>query len=558
MSAPTPISPWRARWRHAVEHYPHWLALALVLGLAPLVLGLVGWQMARWEDRQLATLVQRARLSLDQRQNEAVVDFTLTRSSLKGLPEFMAQDERLVQALAQPQRRERLALANAYLNQIAGFFLVDLCLLVDAQGTTLAASSDEGIAGLVGMDVSDRDYFKAAMAGRPGRQFAVGRRSSVPGLFLSAPIVSAGGRILGLVVIKTDLSNLSQRLKMQGLFLEDEHGVVILAQEPDLLFRAVEGAAIRNENTAYRENIYKRTQFPLLELLPGGYPQQPEIVLLGPSYRPVLHRRVPLPEDRMALHLVEELGQLEVMQSNHLFMRWVAWLGALAVLWALATSVVFALRSYRYRRDIGAAHAELLRLNDQLKLQAETDFLTGCLNRRRFDDELDQEISRSQRQRYPLTLALIDLDHFKRINDRYGHQTGDAALQHFARVVRAHIRQTDRFARLGGEEFALLMPDTASDAALQLIERLRQRIAEAPLPLDGGALLTITASIGVASLCLTDSHDSLFLRADDAMYAAKAAGRNRVVYGPCSQGQVEIPTVTGLSPDEGAGFAGRP
>lgn len=534
---------WRARWWRAVEHHPNLLILGLVLLLAPLVLLLVLLQMARWEDRQLRNAVQRANQSLDIRQQQAVIDFTLTQSSLKGLSEFMAREPRLIQALEQPQQRDRLRLATGYLAQVSGFFMVDLCLLIDAAGLTLAASSDAGVQGLVGMDVSDRDYFKAAMAGRPGRQFAVGRRSSVPGLFLSAPVQSAAGRTLGLVVIKTDLANLAQRMKMQGLFVEDEHGVVILAQEADLLYRAVMGASIHGENADFRRNLYKRTEFPLLELLPGGFAGQPEIVRLGPSYRPVLHRRLLMAEDRMAIHLVEELGQIEAIQSNHLFVLWISWLGALAGLWAVSTTVIFVIRGYQYRNNIEAAHAELLKLNDLLKHQAESDFLTGCMNRRRFDDELDQEISRSQRQRYPLTLALIDLDYFKRINDNYGHLVGDAALQHFAGVMCAHIRQTDRFARLGGEEFALLMPDTGSEAAMQLIERLRQRMAAAPLALDGGVKLTITASIGVASLCLPDSHDSLFKRADHAMYAAKSAGRDRVIFAPCPQGQHEIPAV---------------
>ncbi|HCY16321.1 MAG: hypothetical protein A2Z93_08345 [Curvibacter sp. GWA2_64_110] len=542
-----PMSPdsltWRARWWRSVEHHPNLLIGGLVLLLAPLLLLLVWLQMARWEGRQLRDAVQRANQSLDIRQQQAVIDFTLTQRSLKGLPEFMAREPRLIRALEQPQQRDRLRLATDYLAQVSGFFLVDLCLLVDATGLTLAASSDAGVQGLVGLDVSDRDYFKAAMAGRPGRQFAVGRSSSVPGLFLSAPIQSATGRTLGLAVIKTDLANLAQRMKMQGLFVEDEHGVVIMAQEADLLYRAVMGAAIHRENADFRRNLYKRTEFPLLELLPGGFAGQPEIVRLGPSYRPVLHRRLLMVEDRMALHLVEELSQIEAIQSNHLLVLWISWLGALAGLWAVSATAVFVIRGYQYRNSIEAAHAELLKLNDMLKHQAESDFLTGCMNRRRFDDELDQEISRSQRQRYPLTLALIDLDHFKRINDNHGHLVGDAALQHFADVMRAHIRQTDRFARLGGEEFALLMPDTGSEAAMLLIERLRQRVAAAPLTLEGGAPLTITASIGVSSLCLLDSHDSLFKRADHAMYAAKSAGRNRAIFSPCPLGQHEISAV---------------
>jgi diguanylate cyclase len=181
------------------------------------------------------------------------------------------------------------------------------------------------------------------------------------------------------------------------------------------------------------------------------------------------------------------------------------------------------LRKMLYNRSF-----ELKEANRRIEELAELDELTGSLNRRCIMRMLDEEVSRAQRTRAPCSIALIDLDWFKRINDTYGHPTGDEVLRTFAITVFANIRNFDRFGRFGGEEFMLVLPDTPRDAALRILDRLRAIVAD----LDWSAFspgMRVTVSAGIATLEPNDTPDTVLARADGALYEAKAQGRNRIV-----------------------------
>jgi diguanylate cyclase (GGDEF)-like protein len=158
---------------------------------------------------------------------------------------------------------------------------------------------------------------------------------------------------------------------------------------------------------------------------------------------------------------------------------------------------------------------------------AELDELTGSFNRRCIMRMLDEEIARAGRSASPCSIALIDLDWFKRINDAYGHPTGDEVLRTFAITMFANIRGVDRFGRYGGEEFLLVLPDMAAEKAVRALDRLRAIIGD----LDWSAFspgMTVTISAGVATLRPNETPDSFLARADSALYTAKARGRNRI------------------------------
>ncbi len=158
---------------------------------------------------------------------------------------------------------------------------------------------------------------------------------------------------------------------------------------------------------------------------------------------------------------------------------------------------------------------------------AELDELTGSFNRGCIMRMLDDEIARAHRSKVPCSISLIDLDWFKRINDTYGHPTGDEVLRTFAITVFANIRNIDRFGRYGGEEFLLVLPDTPEDGAARILDRLRAIVAD----LDWSAFspgMRVTISAGVATLRPVETADTFLARADNALYAAKARGRNRI------------------------------
>jgi len=172
---------------------------------------------------------------------------------------------------------------------------------------------------------------------------------------------------------------------------------------------------------------------------------------------------------------------------------------------------------------------------ERLLISGLTDPLTELHNRRYLDRRLNEELSRASRYHQPLSCLFIDADHFKRINDSHGHQAGDSVLRELASRIRSQLRASDVATRYGGEEFALLLPQTGLNEALLLAERIRHEVAASPIPLDSGEALDLTVSIGVSETLpmLGRSHhkevgEHLLASADQALYQAKANGRNRI------------------------------
>lgn len=166
-----------------------------------------------------------------------------------------------------------------------------------------------------------------------------------------------------------------------------------------------------------------------------------------------------------------------------------------------------------------------------LLAQVRTDGLTGVFNYRHFADLLEQEVERSRRSGLPLVLAMVDLDHFKQVNDRWGHEVGNRVLIHLAGILRDGVRRIDSVCRYGGEEFALVLPGTPLPKALPVAERIREQIEASPLWV-GRDQVRVTASVGLAAFPARDvqSGQQLLERADALLYQAKAEGRNRVCH----------------------------
>ena len=165
---------------------------------------------------------------------------------------------------------------------------------------------------------------------------------------------------------------------------------------------------------------------------------------------------------------------------------------------------------------------------ERIRQLSRTDALTGLYNRRAYDQELAREWRRVQRNGAALSVLLIDADHFKSINDQHGHAVGDRVLQALAALIQRSAREIDVAARIGGEEFAVLLSDTGATSALNVAERIRSQIAQS----DTMTVTGVTVSIGVATLAAEESAASLQHRADQALYMAKSQGRNRVVSAP--------------------------
>lgn len=206
--------------------------------------------------------------------------------------------------------------------------------------------------------------------------------------------------------------------------------------------------------------------------------------------------------------------QVELLWAGHGIM----WLLGLAGLYIGYTG----LKRRTQERD--HAEEELKRVNVILENQATTDSLTGIYNRRKFLELLQAQIQEAKRYGMPLALIFFDIDHFKQVNDTYGHAAGDTVLQELTRIVTGLIRQTDIFARFGGEEFVILVHNNDVRTGRELAEKIRSSVEYHRFPQMG----TVTCSFGVVQFYPDDTAETVIKRADDAMYSAKQAGRNRV------------------------------
>ena len=170
----------------------------------------------------------------------------------------------------------------------------------------------------------------------------------------------------------------------------------------------------------------------------------------------------------------------------------------------------------------------IIRLVTDLQRLSRRDGLTGLLNRRALEDALAQQLECSHRSGEAFCVLMLDADHFKQINDRFGHAVGDLALKHLSKLLRAHMRSVDRLARFGGEEFLVLLPGLALADALPVAERLREMVAAVPLAHADG-MIPLSVSIGMAEWSGPQEDASrLLVRADAALYEAKRRGRDRV------------------------------
>jgi diguanylate cyclase (GGDEF)-like protein len=210
-----------------------------------------------------------------------------------------------------------------------------------------------------------------------------------------------------------------------------------------------------------------------------------------------------------------EPKQIAVYTKEQVFTRQIFMIAMLCVLFVLTLSVLLLLKEIKKRK----------KLNEKLKNMATTDPLTGLLNRRAVEHLIDREMYRKNRYDHHVSLLLLDLDHFKQINDQFGHAVGDEVLAKFSEKIKTIVRKTDSIARWGGEEFIILASDTDITNAVLLAEKIRKTVKSA----EFGKIKTLTTSIGVAEYHCEENFLQWYKRVDGALYKAKIEGRDRVV-----------------------------
>ena len=195
----------------------------------------------------------------------------------------------------------------------------------------------------------------------------------------------------------------------------------------------------------------------------------------------------------------------------------------------LASSIIFYQNFLvsKTKADMENVNRRLLNAQKKLRKQANTDSLTGLFNRRSYFLSMKKEISRYERQQRPFSLLLMDIDHFKKVNDSFGHSRGDVVLQKLAKILQETAREQDIVARTGGEEFSILLPEAKKEEAKVMAERIRETVSKSEMG-SQEIEIQITISIGVAEILPGEDVDAIYNRADLALYRAKAKGRNCV------------------------------
>lgn len=228
----------------------------------------------------------------------------------------------------------------------------------------------------------------------------------------------------------------------------------------------------------------------------------------------------------LVFHVPASVLAVEALRSAPWLWLVVGLVGLLLLVLSLGGSFVLVFRE--------AQIATAQRFAQHMARMAHVDELTGVINRRHFRELAQRELNRAQRVREPLVALMLDIDLFKQVNDQHGHKTGDDVLKAFSRACESQLRKTDVFGRLGGEEFAVLMPHTQLATAAMVAERLRSTVEAMEVLTDKGPAITVTVSVGMAVFTGgDDSLEDLLKRADSALYQAKRQGRNRVV--ACTQ-----------------------
>ena len=522
-----------------------WAVSGVVLAVAAFVWIVAAWLIAQQlVDVSLARVLEREQDEVSPVAAAAGANLGFALAHLHNLPTVLAIDPEIVRALTRmgpDVKRNRQAteqfrhalLADRALSQLAarltgmvGKLDVDQVWVINAAGDCIASGGFPAGATATGVNYVDREYFWEARRDGSSQQFAVGRTTQVPGIYHSAAVVDAG-RFLGVVVVKVDVTRLARLVSDANMFITDENGVVVIAGDAALLMKTVPGAAADALSANERLARYRRETFEALAIEAvdvDGF----RLYRFAGRREPMLAAFASNPADRFKVWFFRDVDELAQARAEFGGIYLVLLVGGESLLLAAAARVSSLRRRREHRAEMAQVNAELVKLNEELQVQARFDSLTGCRNRRYFLEEVGNEIKRATRFAQPCALAMLDIDRFKEVNDRYGHATGDALLKHFVQTVGGRLRASDFLGRLGGEEFALLMPQTDRRGALEVAERIRGAV-EAASAILADVELRITVSIGVDAWRGADDHvESLVARADAAMYQAKRDGRNRV------------------------------
>jgi diguanylate cyclase (GGDEF)-like protein len=514
----------------------------LVFGLAAALLCL--WCAVTWVDSGVVAEERKARLIERERTEANIRAESIVRSIddqlelVRNLPLVIAKESQVVSLLerfgpavassslpaaaqrAQWRTDSALREWSRQLSDIVAETKLNVLFTLDAAGDCLAEGHSAENVDTAGVNYADRDYFRSARLGLVGHQYAIGRITSFPGLFYAAPVMNRG-QFIGAVGARLNVARLSRHLTGLEAFVTDENGVIVMSEGAAQFQSVLPGAKVFDLSPEERSQRYGQAVFDTVSLAPWRADASLALLRWQGKAWPYVVASQSTVEGVLTVYVLRSLEAISDIEQDRLWRVGLLWvIGFLAISLAVLGIGWFKL-DRKLRRDLAR--------------QARTDALTGCANRRHFLTVLAAEKRRWERYARPFSLLSLDIDHFKEVNDRYGHPAGDQVLRHFVEVVKASLRPCDLVGRMGGEEFAALLPETKGEDAAGIAERVRSAVEGSPV-LFLQTSISVTVSIGVSEWRgESDTLDDLLGRGDKALYAAKNAGRNRLaVEGFCA------------------------
>lgn len=508
------------------------LAAALILSLVIAA----AWSTFRWRYQQ----------ECEDLRAQAQSDVSLLSRSLmaptekfKHLPGLVANHASVLDVLLLKGDAMRVEHANTFLKALNSSTRSEVIYVMDTQGLVLASSNWDEAQSFVGQNYAYRPYFQDALKNTTGRFYGIGVSTLRPGYY-SSHVVTLDGRVLGVAVVKIDLSHLDEDWgKIKWKFaVTDENGIAFLSSRPDWKYRP-----ITSLTQAVVEKLKSTRQYG--DMLKESL-QIETVKVLSKDDR-ILRIATPAPGGKMgeaeqfvthASRLADTQWSLQVFVPTDM-----AYGDALtsatitAGLIGLAMLAALCLRQYiiarRLRREshliLEQGQREIATMKEEMRNQLVSDSLTGAYSQRFFLEVAGRLACGAKRHSRPFSLLAISPDHFRQIRQAHGETAGDEALAALAALCKRTLRGQDIIARAGEEDFAVAMPDTDATAAAVAAERVRSVIEAQKLQLGIHSVVSITVSIGITQyLGGQDNIEEMISRADAALYAAKNGGRNQV------------------------------
>jgi diguanylate cyclase (GGDEF)-like protein len=422
---------------------------------------------------------------------------------------------------AQPDDAEIMEL-NAYLTRLSDALEIKTMFILDKGGRCVMSSLNAR--SCLGVNYSDREYFKNALTHGHGVQFAVGRKVSEPSLFFSNAI-SNKGDFIGAVIVRLYSKEIARLFApSDGISaLIDQSGHIIASPDSTLLqqFMWIEQTmepsvpkmiasgrllrVIKNSDDSQRRPLWK-------------FRNQNYLVFVEEVTKTDLH----------VIRLIKADELLNTQRKLWMITLLVIVIGLLLILF-IERNLNFSEHRKVHMEQLSRANAELANSAAELYELATSDSLTGLKNHGYFMQALNVNIKNSEGDGTDLSVISLDIDYFKKINDTYGHPVGDEVIRSLAKALTALVRSEDVVGRLGGEEFAVLLPESTAEEAMIIAERIRSWCETNSLITTQGNI-KFTCSFGVATFSRGSTINTLMNELDQALYEAKGSGRNRVVY----------------------------